>query len=381
MGKNNILLAKNFISQGKNYISQKYYNQEFAPGIATYGIDGKSGTSGKNGTSVFVCQYNITTNEGLSDFGTAIRQNLVMQKNSTQSVSRNYINGDCFLFPNGNIYKIVDIDRLKTDSISNQLTIDNEIMSEYLSLVGQVELSQSAQGFGNNQNRLVLDTTNYKGFIINLAEIESDSLGDITSPFTIISNDTDSDGRINFINMKSVYAGTTDSELSIFYDSDNGAYHIKSEKPIVVEADLKVEGNVTENYDGFSSVLTESNGYTTWHAVCAKLSSYYEPRTDTDDIIDFRFVNNNTATDTAEYLTEKFVRIQFVHTLKDDEGNEIEGTLYTLKEVFIHIDEKTDLEEQKFPIDVSDIKEYYEDNYKYMISLIGPVEIYITPAI
>jgi len=67
----------------KNYISQKYYNQEFAPGVATYGIDGKSGTSGKNGTSVFVCQYNITTNDGLRDFGTAIRQNLVMQKNST----------------------------------------------------------------------------------------------------------------------------------------------------------------------------------------------------------------------------------------------------------------------------------------------------------
>ena len=295
-------------------------------------------------------------------------------------MSRNYINGDCFLFPNGNIYKIVDIDMLKRDSISNRLTIDNEIMSKYLSLVGQVDLSQSAQGFGNSQNRLVLDTTNYKGFIINLAEIESDSLGDITSPFTIISNDTDSDGRINFINMKSVYSGTTDSELSIFYDSDNSAYHIKSEKPIVIEADLKVEGNVTENYDGFSSVLTTDNGFTNWHSICEKLTSYYEPRTDTDDIIDFRFVNNNTASDN-EYLVDKFVRIQFVQTLKDDEGNEIENTLYTLKEVYINIKDGNSLDDERFPIDVSDIKEYYEDNYKYIISLIGPVEIFISSGI
>ena len=33
--------------------SEKYSNSEYAPGIATYGIDGTDGKSGKNGTTVF----------------------------------------------------------------------------------------------------------------------------------------------------------------------------------------------------------------------------------------------------------------------------------------------------------------------------------------
>ena len=67
--------------------------------------------------------------------------------------------------------------------------------------------------------------------------------------------------------------------------------------------------------------------------------------------------------------------------MKDNAGNEIENTLYTLKEVYINIKDGNSLDDERFPIDVSDIKEYYEDNYKYIISLIGPVEIFISSGI
>lgn len=58
-----------------DYVSKKYANSDYAPGIATYGVDGKSGTSGKNGTSVFVCQYDIFSedSEKIVAFGNAIR--------------------------------------------------------------------------------------------------------------------------------------------------------------------------------------------------------------------------------------------------------------------------------------------------------------------
>ena len=47
-------------------ISKKIYNDEYAPGIATYGINGKTGDQGANGNSIFYTSFDIYNNTGNS---------------------------------------------------------------------------------------------------------------------------------------------------------------------------------------------------------------------------------------------------------------------------------------------------------------------------
>ena len=55
-------------------ISKKYNNRDYAPGLALYGIDGKDGVSGESGCSVFVCQFDFNTDEGVQSFSTRVKQ-------------------------------------------------------------------------------------------------------------------------------------------------------------------------------------------------------------------------------------------------------------------------------------------------------------------
>lgn len=337
-------------------ISIKYNNYDYAPGIATYGIDGKAGRSGQNGTSVFVCQEDITTAEGLQRFGQNIRQNVNMSSNDNSVISRPYINGDCFLFPNCDIYKITDIDGLKTASIQNQLGAEGSYTDRYMEKVGAVNISQTTTGFSSSQNRLVLDTANYDGFIINSAGMSDDDLSGINSPFTIISNDVDSDGQIHFINIKSIYSGIDNSEMNIYYDSDNDAYHIDSNKSIVINADLKVSENQSEDFDEFSSVLIKDNGITNWHGICDNITWYTNI---TGNNIDFMFINDNN---------ESFANatLHIVGIL----NNEVKIERY------VQLSEDIILSEDN-PITVTSDVEHPED-IVWKLSIIGPVEVYLT---
>ena len=40
-------------------LSQKYNNYDYAPGIATYGIDGKTGQTGEDGNNIYFTDYDI----------------------------------------------------------------------------------------------------------------------------------------------------------------------------------------------------------------------------------------------------------------------------------------------------------------------------------
>lgn len=263
--------------------SEKYSNSEYAPGIATYGIDGTDGKSGKNGTTVFVSQYS-TDGVGLSNFGTAILQNLNMSLNDNNKLNRDYIEGDCFLFSNGTIWKIVDLNGLKAAAASNQLT-SIEVFSKYMEQVGSIVSSAITDGFTTSiDNRLVLDTTNYKGFIVNIAGLSSEQLKDsnITAPFVIASNDADNDDKIQFINMRSIFSGVDESELNIYYDSNNDAYHISSENPIVIDANLLVSSDNTEDFDEYSKIITNDNPVTSFKGLCENIG-YTVNMLDVDD--------------------------------------------------------------------------------------------------
>ena len=71
-------------------------NNNYAPGIATYGIDGRTGIKGDNGTSVYFTSYNLeygSSNEN--------EQNELLVKINQSKVLSKYVDK-----PNGRDYEV-----------------------------------------------------------------------------------------------------------------------------------------------------------------------------------------------------------------------------------------------------------------------------------
>ena len=89
-------------------ISQKFNNYNYAPGIATYGIDGKTGITGNDGNNIYFTDCDLINdydNKNLNALVELLRGNYLPVKGSTTIITRPYKNDDLFFDQNGIIYK------------------------------------------------------------------------------------------------------------------------------------------------------------------------------------------------------------------------------------------------------------------------------------
>ena len=252
-------------------ISRKYSNREYAPGLALYGVDGKDGVSGESGRSLFVCQYDIDSDSGAGEFGNAVNQGLDMTANDNSVIGRPYMNGDVFLMSTGYLYRIDDLETIST--LGSQLTSSK--FKECMTVVGVINISSASEIFSENTKRLVLDTEHYKGFIINMSSVNESELGTINSPLTVISDNQTGDNKIRFMGLKSIYAGSSDARLDIYYDTANNAYVIDSDKDILIDADVRISSSSDNNvYDEYSKPLLSDKevSITSFGGLCSRLS-------------------------------------------------------------------------------------------------------------
>jgi hypothetical protein len=258
-----------------NLVSQKTNNYQFAPGISLYGVDGKDGKSGLSGTSIFISQFDIDNTSDLQTFASYIRQGRSTALGSAEYIGRSYMTEDSFLFPNGYIYKIKDISAL----IQAGDTISTDNFDEFFEFAGRITVDNEENGFVDSNERLVLDTTNYKGFVINVSELPDTELSGIESPMTIISDKISNDENIKFIDLKSIQSGQADVQFRIQYDTNNKCFMIESDNPILINADLEVaysDTNSSMTYDEYSKVYTQMNKgeavLTTFRSICENLN-------------------------------------------------------------------------------------------------------------
>ena len=267
-------------------VTKKFNNFEYAPGISSYGINGKDGKSGESGTSLFICRYDVTDTDGIVQFGKAIVNNLDMTKNDGIKLARAYKNGDTFLMQStGQLYKIIDIENLKYSSVNNQLDSET-LLNEYLELVGEIEMTSIDTGFKENKGRLVLDTEAYKGFIINTTNNEN--VNNIKAPLTIISTTTDNNNNIYFLSLTGINQ-QSNTDMKIYYNTDNKCYHIESDSPVLIDADLKVKYNDSDDFDSYSRVVTATDNVdmslSSMYALCKKLDCVLDMTTVTENNI------------------------------------------------------------------------------------------------
>lgn len=227
-------------------ISQRFHNDTYAPGIATYGIQGKDGEQGTPGTSLFFSEY-LLPGEYL-DFARKITSRMLPVKHKEIQLKRKYVNGDQFVDPSGQVYLLKDINQLIID-INNGTNLEQGIL-EY---IGKFNSIKNSDIFNDNSNSGILRAHK---FIISDDSKTATGNGLLTVSHT--TKDTDND--INFINLESLYSGQHDMNLDIKFSKKYNGFMISSKYPIYLNANVYTKFNDSNNSNNeYSPVYTTAD--------------------------------------------------------------------------------------------------------------------------
>lgn len=284
-------------------ISQKVNNYNYAPGIATYGIDGKTGETGKDGNNIYFTDFNLKDINDLQKFAVQIVQNFLPLQNSTIKISRSYKNDDLFFDKMGIIYKLKEIDNL-LNNIESLTGWD-----AYFVIAGQISIADDSSIFIMQDNRLILNSSLYGGYDIITGPSYNDvsNIIDKNAVVNIISNNVNENDNIEMVNIQSIDdVDIEDGKLQVYYKTTENAFYLDSNTPIVINGDVKLntENNTNNEYDNFSTVLTSNDTITYFKHICDKLryNVLYDSSVNQYKLIIFQ---NNEGRDLLDYIISR----------------------------------------------------------------------------
>ena len=229
-------------------ISQRFHNDTYAPGIATYGIQGKDGEQGTPGTSLFFSEYSLP--DEYLDFVRKITSRMLPVKNEQIQLKRKFVNGDQFVDPAGKVYLLMDINQLIRD-INNGT--DQPWTNEKLKYIGKFNSTNNSDIFSDTNNS---GTLRAHKFIIS--DDSKTATGNGLLTVSHINKDTDND--INFINLESLYSGQHDMNLDIKFSKKYNGFMISSKYPVYLNANVYTKFNNTNNTNNdYSPVYTTAD--------------------------------------------------------------------------------------------------------------------------
>ena len=229
-------------------ISQRFHNDTYAPGIATYGIQGKDGEQGTPGTSLFFSEYSLP--DEYLDFVRKITSRMLPVKNEQIQLKRKFVNGDQFVDPAGKVYLLMDINQLIRD-INNGT--NQKQSNEKLKYIGK---------FNSTNNSYIFSDTNNSGTLRAHKFIISDDSKTATGSglLTVSHINKDTDNDINFINLESLYSGQHDMNLDIKFSKKYNGFMISSKYPVYLNANVYTKFNNTNNTNNdYSPVYTTAD--------------------------------------------------------------------------------------------------------------------------
>ena len=236
-------------------ISQRFHNDTYAPGIATYGIQGKDGEQGTPGTSLFFSEYSLSGEPDNSseyrEFASKITSRMLPVKHKEIQLKRKYVNGDQFVDPSGQVYLLKDINQLIID-INNGIPI-KQLVGSILEYIGKFNSIKNSDIFNDNSNSGILRAHK---FIIS-----DDSKTTTGSGLLTVSHTTkDTDDDINFINLESLYSGQHGMNLDIKFSKKYNGFMISSKYPIYLNANVYTKFNDSNNSNNeYSPVYTTAD--------------------------------------------------------------------------------------------------------------------------
>ena len=236
-------------------ISQRFHNDTYAPGIATYGIQGKDGEQGTPGTSLFFSEYSLSGEPDNSseyrEFASKITSRMLPVKHKEIQLKRKFVNGDQFVDPAGKVYLLMDINQLIID-INNGIPI-KQLVGSLLEYIGKFNSTNNSDIFSDTNNS---GTLRAHKFIIS--DDSKTATGNGLLTVSHINKDTDND--INFINLESLYSGQHDMNLDIKFSKKYNGFMISSKYPVYLNANVYTKFNNTNNTNNdYSPVYTTAD--------------------------------------------------------------------------------------------------------------------------
>ena len=282
-------------------ISQKFNNYNYAPGIATYGIDGKTGITGNDGNNIYFTDcdlINDINNKNLNELAELLRGNYLPVKGSTTIIARSYKNDDLFFDQNGIIYKLKDIDSLLGSG-------GKDVYGRYFGIAGKISIADYDGYFNKENNRLILNSSDFSGFDIITSPNLSTNI-DGNAVVNIISNNIDENDNIELVKMQSIdNVDIEDGNLDVYYKTTDNAYYLESNMPIVINSNVKINDTANNiDYDNYSSVLTSIDPVTYFKHVCDNLryNILYDAAANQYKIIIFQ---NDGGRDVLDYIVSR----------------------------------------------------------------------------
>ena len=289
-------------------ISKKIYNDEYAPGIATYGINGKTGDQGANGNSIFYTSFDIYNNTGnsMEMFIQKIRNKMLPVHNSNIILDREYQKGDYFFDNNGNIYRLDNIDDIINPSGGNA----SEVWTTYLTLCGRMNTSTTDTYINKTANGRLNINNDYQGMDLIINNIGY-NVEDTNYVLRIISDNPNSENKIEFITLSAINGYNISEQFKIYYDTALNSYHIQTTGPLLIDAQVKIkESGNNVNIDGYSPVVINETPITSFYNICQGITFkwYYDGDTDYGKIQKLEFNAPLIATDTNANIFWKNIK-------------------------------------------------------------------------
>lgn len=363
-------------------ISQRFHNDTYAPGIATYGIQGKDGEQGTPGTSLFFSEYSLSGEPDNSseyrEFASKITSRMLPVKHKEIQLKRKYVNGDQFVDPSGQVYLLKDINQLIID-INNGTNLEQGIL-EY---IGKFNSIKNSDIFNDNSNSGILRAHK---FIISDDSKTATGSGLLTVSHT--TKDTDND--INFINLESLYSGQHDMNLDIKFSKKYNGFMISSKYPIYLNANVYTKFNDSNNSNNEYSPV-----YTTADNKSKTITDYIASVKDLSCKLDAS-IYSYTKKDTSIIYYGVVYKISFVADDNESDTNQWNDfvSTYDNGNTIIHFQNK---EHSDFTKVISSIRDYnFRQDYDYVklndlinkvqytdlpniaISVINGIEAYVT---
>ena len=204
-------------------IHNRLLNNQFAPGIATYGIDGKDGEQGPAGTSIYFTSYSLSDFNQYNDALVKINQNKILSEFVDQESYREYNIGDLVLDPVGKIYRLVK----KNGAFA-------------LSYVSEVIGLTDSNYFNITSNNRVAISRDYKGLDIAVGELTSTFVNNSTDEYPLRIASSKEDTKTGNFNLLSLLARPTlgqEKYLNISYNKNNDSFVFDTDSNIVLNTD------------------------------------------------------------------------------------------------------------------------------------------------
>lgn len=336
-------------------LDSKEKNYYYAPGIATYGIDGRPGKTGEDGSGIFFTTYlfDLPGQIGQEDLKTIlsaiVNSKSLIETTKEITLSRKYRDGDYIITKTGKIYQLNNFSLIDLSKFESSVVLSDDEYKNYFELIGvidlspqqDVEINSDGESFTqapfmlNDKGRVTFRTVNVENNI-NGFDLSNELLPESDDERSIlrIVNSENSDGKYEMISFSvrpNSASATEESNLKIFYDANNQMWNFSSNYPIVLDAPSVMiqQTENTQSNANYAQVLTNEDivsGTFSLEALCNSASSEIKTTSSSKAELTMTDINNSIMNVFSESLIDNaYFKIE---VYKENSDKEVVSSTY-----------------------------------------------------